>query len=129
MALLPLCNEGILPVVTGFYGANENGSVAILGRGGSDYTATILAYALPATEVILWKEVDGVFTGDPLKDKTARFLPELSYEEALVLVENGAKILHREAMRPVQETGIPIFVKNTFFPDRPGSKIWRGVEK
>lgn len=124
--LFPLLIKGIVPVVTGFFGATIDGKVAVLGRGGSDYSATILAYALDAQEVILWKEVDGVYTIDPKKGNGGRLLTELSYKEASDLAKNGAKVLHPAAMEPVISKNIVVWVKNTFKPDLPGSKIWRG---
>jgi aspartate kinase len=125
--LLPLLNDGIIPVVTGFFGMTESGDIAILGRGGSDYSATILACTLHAKEVILWKEVDGVYNGDPHVDKDAEFYAELSYTEALRLAQNGAKILHPEAMKPVCSEEIPVVVRNTFNPSHCGTRIWKGA--
>jgi len=121
--LLPLINKGIIPVVSGFFGSSKDKKITILGRGGSDYTATILAYSLDANEVILWKEVNGVFNNDPKKDIHARFYSKLSYDQALELAKNGAKILHPQAMLPVKEKLIPVHVKNIFKPDLPGTKI------
>jgi aspartate kinase len=124
--LRPLLERNKIPVITGFYGATEEGIVATLGRGGSDYSATILAHVLDAKQVILWKEVNGVFSEDPKINKNAQFLPELSYEEALDLARKGAKILHPEAMLPVSSKAIPVWVKNTFNPKCIGTKIWKG---
>lgn len=122
----PLLLRKIVPVVSGFYALSDKGNIVTLGRGGSDYSATILAHILSADEVILWKEVDGVFSSDPKKDDKARFYPELSYKQALKLAENGAKILHPEAMKPVAEKEIVVWVKNTFNPKFMGTKIWKG---
>lgn len=124
--LLPLVVKRIIPVMTGFYGATADGRVAILGRGGSDYSATILAHVLDASEVILWKEVDGIYSCDPKKDKDAQFFSEITYAQALKLAQNGAKVLHPEAMWPVAEKEIVVWVKNTFKPHLKGSKIWKG---
>jgi len=124
--LWPLLLDGLVPVITGFYGATYDGKIATLGRGGSDYTATTLAYTLDAQEVILWKEVDGIFTSDPKKYEQAKYLPEVTYNEAIKLAKNGAKILHPEAIEPVMEKEIIVWVKNTFNPDFTGSKIWKG---
>lgn len=123
-SLSPLLSKNIIPVVTGFFASTLDGKVVTLGRGGSDYSATILAHALDAHEVILWKEVDGVFSADPKKNTDAIFYSDLSYEEALSLAEKGAKILHPEAMKPVASKGIVVRVKNTFKPEFPGTKIW-----
>ena len=112
--------------MTGFYGATKDGRIATLGRGGSDYSATILAYALDAQEVILWKEVDGIYSADPKRENGAKLIPELSYRMAAELARNGAKILHPEAMEPVISKKIVIWIKNTFQPEFIGSKIWEG---
>lgn len=125
--ILPLLIRGVIPIVTGFFGATKDGSVATFGRGGSDYSATILAHSLDAQEVILWKEVDGIFTSDPKNGNGAKFIPEISYEKALLLAQNGAKVLHPEAMKPVADKDIVVWVKNTFRPDFIGSKIWKGA--
>lgn len=124
--LLPLLIAGYHPVVTGYYGQTSSGKVATLGRGGSDYSATVLAHVLDAQEVILWKEVDGIYSADPKKDGSAKFLSEVSYDEALALAKNGAKVLHPEALIPVSSKGITVWVKNTFNPAFTGSKIWKG---
>jgi len=125
--ITPLLTEQIIPVVTGFFGGTKQKQVALLGRGGSDYSATILAHALHAQEVILWKEVDGVFDSDPKRNPQATLFSELSYEQASLLAEQGARVLHHEAMKPVQEKEIPVWVKNVFRPDNPGTKIWKGA--
>lgn len=112
-----------VPVVTGFIGSAADGSITTLGRGGSDYTATILASALDADEVWLWKEVDGIMTCDPKFVPNARFIPEISYQEAMELSHFGAKILHPLALIPVMRKGIPVRIKNVFNPDAPGTVI------
>ncbi len=122
--LLPLLKRDFIPVVTGFFAANKKGSVVTLGRGGSDYSATVLANALDAKEVILWKEVNGVFSCDPKNNSQAIFYPKLSYEKASELAKNGAKILHPEAMKPVSSKKIVVWVKNTFNPKFAGTKIY-----
>ena len=126
-SLHPLFSQKVIPVITGFFAATTSGEVITLGRGGSDYSATILANVLDAKEVILWKEVDGVYSGDPKKDKQAIFYPELTYQEALSLAKTGAKVLHPEAMKPVASKEIIVRVKNTFKPDFIGTKIWKGA--
>lgn len=112
-----------IPVVTGFIGAADDGSITTLGRGGSDFTATILAAALEADEVWLWKEVDGIMTCDPKYVPNARVIPEISYQEAMELSHFGAKILHPRALEPVMRKNIPVRIKNTFNPDAPGTVI------
>lgn len=121
--LLPMLGEGAIPVVTGFTGATPAGILTTLGRGGSDYSATILGAALPATEVIIWTDVDGVLTADPHLVPEARTLREISYNEAAELAYFGAKVLHPKTLRPVAEVGIPVWIRNSFAPDQPGTKI------
>jgi bifunctional aspartokinase / homoserine dehydrogenase 1 len=121
--LLPLLQNGQVPVVTGFIGATEEGVLTTLGRGGSDYSATILGAALKADEVIIWKEVDGLLTADPRLVHGACTIPELSYREAAELAYFGAKVLHPKTLRAVMQCGIPLWIRNTFVPDRPGTKI------
>jgi len=113
----------LVPVITGFIGVTEDGSITTLGRGGSDLTATLLASALSADEVWLWKEVDGVLTTDPKIVPEARLIPEISYLEAMELSHFGAKILHPRALEPVMIKKIPVRIKNTFNPDAPGTVI------
>lgn len=121
--LQPLLNEGTIPVVTGFIGATATGTLTTLGRGGSDYSATILGAALDATEVIIWTDVDGVLTADPRLVPEARTLREISYNEAAELAYFGAKVLHPKTLRPVAEAGIPVWIRNSFAPERHGTKI------
>ena len=121
--LRSLLQRGIVPVVTGFIGATSEGTVTTLGRGGSDYSATILGAALGAAEVIIWKSVDGVLTADPRIVPDARTIPEISYREAAELAYFGAKVLHPKTLRAVIGSGIPVWIRNTFAPDRPGTKI------
>jgi aspartate kinase len=119
----PLLQTGIVPVVTGFIGATEEGIQTTLGRGGSDYSATILGAALDADEVVIWTDVPGLLTADPKLVADACTIPEISYREAAELAYFGAKVLHPKALRPVLQCGIPIWIKNTFAPDEPGTKI------
>jgi len=121
--LYPLLRQGIVPVVTGFIGANEESVLTTLGRGGSDYSATILGAALDADEVIIWKDVDGVLTADPRIVPGARTIPEISYRQAAELAYFGSKVLHPKTLRAVVQPGIPVWIRNTFAPDRPGTKI------
>lgn len=118
-----------VPVVTGFIGMTDDGSITTLGRGGSDFTATILAAALDADEVWLWKEVDGIMTCDPKYVPNAKVIPEISYQEAMELSHFGAKILHPRALEPVMRKNIPVRIKNTFNPDSPGTVIGSRTEE
>jgi len=121
--LKPKLEKGVVPVVTGFIGATEQGVLTTLGRGGSDYSATILGAALDADEVIIWTDVDGVLTADPRLVADARTIPEISYREAAELAYFGAKVLHPKTLRAVMPAGIPVWIRNSFAPERPGTKI------
>lgn len=121
--LRPLLQEGGVPVVTGFIGATQDGVLTTLGRGGSDYSATILGAALGAGEVIIWTDVDGVMTADPRLVPDARTIPEISYREATELAYFGAKVLHPKTLHAVSQAGIPVWIRNSFTPERTGTKI------
>jgi len=121
--LHPVVQQGIVPVVTGFIGANEEGVLTTLGRGGSDYSATILGAALNADEVTIWTDVDGLLTADPRLVPDACLIPEISYREAAELAYFGAKVLHPKTLYPVMQRGIPLRIRNTFAQERPGTKI------
>ncbi len=121
--LRPLLERGIVPVVTGFIGATQGGVLTTLGRGGSDYSATILGAVLGADEIIVWTDVDGVLTADPRLVPGARTIPEISYREAAELAYFGAKVLHPKTLRAVMDSGIPVWIRNSFAPERPGTKI------
>ena len=125
--LLPLIEAGIVPVVTGFIGATLDGVTTTLGRGSSDYSATILGRCLPAHEVWIWTDVDGVMTADPRIVPNARTLPTLSYGEVAELSFFGAKVLHPRTIRPVAQMDIPVRVLNSFNPDHPGTMISNDV--
>jgi len=121
--LRPLLQQGVVPIVTGFIGATAEGVLTTLGRGGSDYSATILGGALGADEVIIWTDVNGVLTADPRLVPGARTIPEISYREAAELAHFGAKVLHPKTLRAVTQSGIPVWIRNTFEPEHPGTKI------
>jgi bifunctional aspartokinase / homoserine dehydrogenase 1 len=121
--LSPLLEGGAVPVITGFIGATTEGTLTTLGRGGSDYSATILGAALEAEEVVIWTDVDGVLTADPRLVPEARTLREISYNEAAELAYFGAKVLHPKTLRPVVAAHIPVWIRNSFAPQQPGTKI------
>jgi len=121
--LRPLLQQGIVPVVTGFIGATPEGVPTTLGRGGSDYSATILGAALGAQETVIWTDVDGVKTADPRLVPEAVTLPEISYNEAAELAYFGAKVLHPNTLRPVTAAGVPVWIRNSFAPEHPGTRI------
>jgi len=119
----PILNAGQVPVVTGFIGATADGVLTTLGRGGSDYSATILGAALDAEEIIIWTDVEGVLTADPRLVSEARTIAEISYREAAELAYFGAKVLHPKTLRPVLPAGIPVWIRNSFAPEKLGTKI------
>jgi len=121
--LRPLLGKGCVPVVTGFLGATQAGELTTLGRGGSDYSATILGAAMDADEVIIWTDVEGVLTADPRLVSEARTIPVISYREAAELAYFGAKVLHPKTLKPVVQKAIPVWIRNSFAPDKLGTKI------
>ena len=119
----PLLDQEIVPVVTGFIAATTEGVTTTLGRGGSDYTAAILGQALPAGEVWIWTDVDGVMTADPRLVPGATTVERLTYREIAELAYFGAKVVHPKTIRPVIEAGIPLRVRNTFNPRHAGTQL------
>ncbi|HMQ06119.1 MAG TPA: bifunctional aspartate kinase/homoserine dehydrogenase I [Saprospiraceae bacterium] len=116
-------NNDELLVVTGFIGADIGGLTTTLGRGGSDYTASILASSIQAECLEIWTDVDGVLTSDPRKVKKAFSVPQLSYNEAMELSHFGAKVIYPPTIQPALNKGIPIYIKNTLNPSHPGTLI------
>lgn len=110
-------------IVTGFIGSDIGGLTTTLGRGGSDYTAAILAGALHADVLEIWTDVDGVLTCDPRKVKQAFTIPQLSYAEAMEMSHFGAKVIYPPTIQPALRKGIPIYIKNTFNPEFAGTRI------
>lgn len=121
--LRPLLQKGVVPLVTGFIGATTQGQLTTLGRGGSDYSATILGGAMDADEVIIWTDVNGVLTADPRLVPEAQTIPEISYREAAELAYFGAKVLHPKTLNPVVRAEIPVWIRNSFAPEKLGTKI------
>jgi bifunctional aspartokinase / homoserine dehydrogenase 1 len=121
--LRPLLRRGVIPVVTGFIGGTVDGVATTLGRNSSDFSGTLLGAALGADEVTLWTDVDGILTADPKLVPGAHTIAEMSYREATELADLGAKVLHPKTLSPVRQRGIPLVVRNTFAPERPGTKI------
>ena len=121
----PLFEKGIIPVVTGFIAANQDGIVTTVGRGGSDYTSTILGVALQVDEIWIWTDVDGIMTTDPKIVPSARMLPHLSYQEAAEMAIFGAKAMHPRALGPVIKDNIPVRIRNTGHPENLGTLITR----
>jgi aspartate kinase len=121
--LLPLLEKGVVPIVTGFIGATRSGVITTLGRGGSDYSAGIIGACLKADEVWIWTDVDGVMSADPSIVPDAHTLSEMTYSEAAELSYYGAKVLYPKTILPVIKDEIPLLIKNSFHPDRPGTRI------
>lgn len=121
--LVPELDRGHIPVMGGFIGRSSNGSTTTLGRGGSDYSASIIGAALGAEEIQIWTDVDGMMTCDPRMVSGARIIPLLSYEEAAELAYFGAKVLHPRTIVPAVDKMIPIRILNTHNPSSPGTLI------
>jgi len=121
--LAPLLEKGIIPVVTGYIAANQDGIVTTVGRGGSDYTATILGVALSVDEIWIWTDVDGIMTTDPKIVPAAKMLPQLSYQEAAEMAIFGAKAMHPRALEPVIKENIPVRIRSVFHPENAGTLI------
>jgi aspartokinase/homoserine dehydrogenase 1 len=121
--IAPILARKAVPVVPGFYGKTASGELATLGRGGSDLTATLLARALDAHRVSLWKDVPGLLTADPKVVPDARVIPKLHTREAAELAYYGAKVLHPRALIPLTGRSIPIYVRPFESPDSPGTEV------
>jgi bifunctional aspartokinase / homoserine dehydrogenase 1 len=121
--LQPVIANGEVPVVTGFIAATTDGVVTTLGRGGSDYSASIVGAALDADEVWIWTDVDGVMTANPSEVPEARTLSEISYSEASELAYYGAKVLHYKTILPAFRQRIPVRILNSFNPAHPGTRV------
>ncbi len=121
-------NKEAIQVVTGFIASDKNGKTTTLGRGGSDYTASILAAALDAEVLEIWTDVDGVLTSNPKIVSKAFPIPSLSYNEAMELSHFGAKVIYPPTIQPVLLKEIPLFIRNTFNPDYIGTKIERETQ-
>ena len=119
----PLFDKKVLPVVTGFNASTLDGRPTTLGRGGSDFSASILAAALDAEELWIWTDVDGIMTADPRLVPDARVLDAITYAEAAELAYAGAKVLHPRTLAPLVQKGIPVWSKNSFAPEKPGTRI------
>jgi aspartate kinase len=118
-----MIDAGEIPVVTGFIGATADGVLTTLGRGGSDYSASIVGAALDADEVWIWTDVDGVMTANPAEVPQARTLAEISYSEASELAYYGAKVLHYKTILPAFRQRIPVRILNSFNPSHPGTRV------
>ena len=119
----PLLEKQVVPVVTGYIAATQDGVVTTLGRGGSDFTATLLGAALNVNEVWIWTDVDGIMTADPKIIPSAKLLSVLSYQEATEMAIFGAKAMHPRALEPLMRENIPARIRNVFNPKNSGTLI------
>ena len=123
--LLPLLQAGIVPVVTGFIGATSDGRITTLGRNSSDFSGAIIAHVVDAGELIIWTDVDGIYTTNPKETVEAKLLHEMSYDEAHALAASGAKVLHPHVLPLAAQTEMTVWVRNTFKPQAQGTRIGR----
>lgn len=114
--ILKALDEGKVVIVAGFQGVSREGEITTLGRGGSDTTAVALAVALGASSVEFYKDVDGVYSDDPKSHPAARRFPFLTFEEAIAIVEKGAKVLHSRCIRLAKKNGLPLHVVSFYDP-------------
>lgn len=119
----PILESGATVVATGFIASGPDGATTTLGRGGSDYSATLLGAALDASEVQIWTDVPGMLSADPRKVSAARVVSEVSYDEAQELAHFGAKVLHPRTIRPAVSQGIPVRILSTFQPTNAGTVV------
>ncbi|MDQ7006742.1 MAG: aspartate kinase [Acidobacteriota bacterium] len=123
--IAPLLERGVVPVLGGYVGATPGGLPTTLGRGGSDLSASLLGLALGAEAVEIWTDVDGLMTADPRRVNGARVLPRATFREAAELAGFGARVLHPASIDPALEGGVPVLIRNSLAPSRPGTRIDR----
>jgi aspartate kinase len=123
--VIPLLEAGAVPVLGGFIGATRDGVTTTLGRGGSDWSASLFGALLGVEEIQIWTDVDGMMTIDPRIVSAARVIPEVSFDEAAELAYFGAKVLHPASIRPAVDKGIPVRILNSLSPTAPGTLITR----
>ena len=121
--LLPLLADSIVPVVTGFIGAAPDGRITTLGRNSSDFSGAIVAHAVDADELVIWTDVDGIYTSNPHESSEGKLLHDLSYEDAHALASSGAKVVHPQVLPLAAETEMTVWVRNTFKPQERGTRI------
>lgn len=112
-----------LIIIPGFIAADKNSVTTTLGRGGSDYTAAIIAAAVNAKVLEIWTDVSGMMTADPRLVSNSKHIPQITYQEAMELSHFGAKVIYPPTLQPVMKRKIPVWIKNTFLPDEPGTVI------
>jgi aspartate kinase len=125
--LLPLLADGLVPVVTGFIGATPDGRITTLGRNSSDFSGAIMAHVVDADELVIWTDVDGIYTANPSESAQAQLLHDLSYEGAHALALSGARVLHPHVLPLAEETEMTVWVRNTFKPHARGTRIGRAL--
>ena len=123
MKVMPLLAMGTIPIITGFYGAMADGRPLTFGRGGSDYSAAVVANALDADMLEIWTDVDGFMSADPRIVPNVVKIDEMTFGEAAELAYFGAKVLHPRTIEPVRLKHIPLKVRNSFKPEEPGTLI------
>jgi aspartokinase/homoserine dehydrogenase 1 len=121
--LIPLLEDAIVPVVTGFIGATPDGRITTLGRNSSDFSGAIIAHIVDADELVIWTDVDGIYTANPNESDQAKLLHDLSYDEAHALAASGAKVLHPHVLPLAAESEMTVWVRNTFKPQARGTRI------
>jgi aspartate kinase len=126
--LLPVLEDGVVPVLGGFIGATRKGATTTLGRGGSDYTAALLGALIGASEIQIWTDVSGVLTADPRVVPNAYSVRRLSYSEAAELAYFGAKVLHPKTIQPAIENSIPVRICNSQRPQAAGTFVGARAE-
>ncbi len=122
-SVVEMVEHGTVPILTGFICATPEGITTTLGRGGSDYSASVVGNSVNANEIQIWTDVDGVMTADPRIVSSARVLPQISYKEAAEMSYFGAKVLHPKTIMPAADLNIPIRIKNTLDPEQEGTLI------
>ena len=128
-SILHLFNDNIIPIITGFFGCDTNGHTTLFGRNGSDYSASIIAYAIDADRVDIWKDVDGFLSADPKIIDNAHLIKNLTYREAAELSYFGAKILHPRTVEPLIKKNIKLIIKNIYNPILKGTSICLNNQK
>ena len=123
--IFPMMEQQIIPVITGYIGATQSGEITTLGRGGTDYTASILSTCVQSDEVWIWADVDGIMSADPRIVPNSQLIEELPYRETAELAYFGARILHNRMIPPLQAADTPIRIKNIFKPQQAGTYIYR----
>jgi aspartate kinase len=121
--ITPMLDRKIIPVITGFIGSTVKGKPTTLGRGGSEYTAAVLAACIGAVELWMWTDVDGMMTADPREIASAKSIPTLSYDEAAEMAYFGARILHPRTIDPLRERLIPLRIRNIFKPQESATFV------